>query len=339
MDHAMVRSSHSQRIEHCFRKWIPLDWKYSQPGSFEESVDWKNQRQSSKLAYADLEKDENNQKLIDTVYERANTDMREYWMSFMEMDTGYDGSMDKYVIYSFYTIRNTCAIMIMVNGFQIVVPWYVPFHMTGQSSCCRSFKDRLPLLEFSSAYISLVDMGLIWRLASQHLMIVMVRHEVGQTTYGGITLGKCDCWFTQGAITTTTITLTNNSYTIFTSIKDDKHERGAATQTNPPTVYSKEEEKLTLHPSHFKWIMLRLENKVWLQRLFKASAYLQKAELIYCEGNVAKNLTSGRGGNDFSFQQIEADTIILNAYPKLEGPYNGRVIIDSEDTNMYVQAA
>ena len=35
--------------------------------------------------YADLETDQNIQKLVDAVYERANTDMGEYWMSFMEM--------------------------------------------------------------------------------------------------------------------------------------------------------------------------------------------------------------------------------------------------------------
>ena len=36
-------------------------------------------------AYADLETDQNIQKLVDAFYERANTDMSEYWMSFMEM--------------------------------------------------------------------------------------------------------------------------------------------------------------------------------------------------------------------------------------------------------------
>ena len=35
--------------------------------------------------YADLETNQNIQKLVDAVYERANTDMGEYWMSFMEM--------------------------------------------------------------------------------------------------------------------------------------------------------------------------------------------------------------------------------------------------------------
>ena len=36
-------------------------------------------------AYADLKIDENIQNLVDVIYERTNTDMGEYWMSFMEM--------------------------------------------------------------------------------------------------------------------------------------------------------------------------------------------------------------------------------------------------------------
>ena len=55
--------------------------------------------------YADLEIDENIQKLVDTVYERANTDMGENWMSFMEIsdillqnvDACYVGNLDEYL--------------------------------------------------------------------------------------------------------------------------------------------------------------------------------------------------------------------------------------------------
>ena len=63
--------------------------------------------------------------------------------------------------------------------------------------------------------------------------------------------------------------------------------------------------------------MLKLENRVRLQTLLrhrlKVTAYLQQAELIYCEGDVVENLTSGRKKNDFAFQEVEADTMILSA--------------------------
>ena len=63
-------------------------------------------------AYADLEMDQNIQKLVDAVYERANTDMGEYWMSFMEMsnillqnvDTCHVGHLDEY-------LSSTCAML------------------------------------------------------------------------------------------------------------------------------------------------------------------------------------------------------------------------------------
>ena len=66
---------------------------------------------------------------------------------------------------------------------------------------------------------------------------------------------------------------------------------------------------------------------------------MQQAKLIYCERNVAENLTSGRQENDFTFQQVEADTMILSIYAKLRESYNGTVIIHSEYTYVHVQAA
>ena len=66
---------------------------------------------------------------------------------------------------------------------------------------------------------------------------------------------------------------------------------------------------------------------------------MQQAKLIYCEGDVAEDLTSGRQENNFAFQQAEADPMILSAYAKLREFCNGTVIIDSEDTDGYVQAA
>ena len=89
--------------------------------------------------------------------------------------------------------------------------------------------------------------------------------------------------------------------------------------------------------------MLELENKVQLRKLlkhrFKATAHLQQAKLINCKGDVAENLTNNREENDFTFQQAEADTVILSVYAKLRKSYNGIVIIDSEDSDVYVRAA
>ena len=86
--------------------------------------------------------------------------------------------------------------------------------------------------------------------------------------------------------------------------------------------------------------MLKLENlQKLLMHRFKATAHVQQAKLIYCERDVAEDLTTGRQENDFAFQQVEPDTMILSAFAKLRESYNGRVNIDSEDADVYVQAA
>ena len=82
-----------------------------------------------------------------------------------------------------------------------------------------------------------------------------------------------------------------------------------------------------------------MENKVKLKKLLKETAHLQQTEFIYCEGHVSKSFTSRKDENDFAFQQVEADTMILSTYAKLREYYNGTVIINSEDTDLYVQGA
>ena len=63
-------------------------------------------------AYTYLETDQNIQKLVNAVYERANTDMGENWMSFMEMsnillqnvDACHVGNLGEYLSF-------TCAML------------------------------------------------------------------------------------------------------------------------------------------------------------------------------------------------------------------------------------
>ena len=161
---------------------------------------------------------------------------------------------------------------------------------------------------------------------------------MGQTTYGVITSVECARWFTQSTINATIIILINNNYTFLISMKDGKPELWAATHINLPKIYPKYAE-LFPTPSQFKWTMLKSENKVWLLKLlkhrFKATAHIQRAELIYCERDVAENLTSRIEENDFDFQQVKTNRMILSAYTKLWESCNGTVIINSEDTDVY----
>ena len=85
-------------------------------------------------------------------------------------------------------------------------------------------------------------------------------------------------------------------------------------------------------------------NKVRLQQLVKEHMKTQVSRLsgsiIYCEGEMSTNLRTGAAGVYFVFKHPEADTMLLCAYAKLRAEnYKDVVVLDSEDTDVYVQAA
>lgn len=65
-----------------------------------------------------------------------------------------------------------------------------------------------------------------------------------------------------------------------------------------------------------------------------------RTNVIYCEGETSTNLSTGIASQDYIFRQPEADTMLFSAYAKLRAEnYIGAVVLDSEDTDVYVQAA
>ena len=96
--------------------------------------------------------------------------------------------------------------------------------------------------------------------------------------------------------------------------------------------------------AEFNQLMVNSENKVRLQKLLKEHLIEQvcrvQGDVIYCEGEMSTNLTTGMASRDYVFKHPEADTIMLSAYAKLRnGGYTGPVVLDCEDTDVYVQAA
>ena len=90
--------------------------------------------------------------------------------------------------------------------------------------------------------------------------------------------------------------------------------------------------------------MVNSGNKVRLQKLLKehlkAHVGQVQGSIIYCEGDTSTNLSTGFVSGDYVFKHPEADTMLLSAYAKLRsGDYTGVVVLDSEDTDVYVQAA
>ena len=63
-------------------------------------------------------------------------------------------------------------------------------------------------------------------------------------------------------------------------------------------------------------------------------------DIIYCEGETSTNLSTGVANGDYIFRHPEADTMLLSAYAKVRASkYTGPVVLDCEDTDVYVQAA
>ena len=65
-----------------------------------------------------------------------------------------------------------------------------------------------------------------------------------------------------------------------------------------------------------------------------------KQEIFYSVGEECVSLSSAIVRNDLAFKQCEADTIMLSIYAVLRSAgYNDPVVIDTEDTDVFVQAA
>ena len=85
-------------------------------------------------------------------------------------------------------------------------------------------------------------------------------------------------------------------------------------------------------------------NKVRVQKLVKEHMKTLvsrfRGSIIYCEGETSTNLNTDVASTDFGFKHVEADTMLLSAYAKLMAENNKEVVIlDSEDTDVYLQAA
>ena len=129
-------------------------------------------------------------------------------------------------------------------------------------------------------------------------------------------------------------------YNLEFSIKDD--ERRAAKYQHLPNVFPRPED---IFPGsvEFNKFMLNSANKVRLQKIVKGHLkkclYNSKMTIMYCDGETT-NMSIDQVNTCFIFRQIEADTILLSIYTRLwDNGHTEVAVIDSEDTDVYVQAA
>lgn len=190
-------------------------------------------------------------------------------------------------------------------------------------------------------YTSLIDMGLIWRLA---VPTIEDREKRDGTKY---TWGD----YAQKMVNTIKsrhpnaerIICVNDSYDQDYSIKDSER---ILRQKQMPTknVFMKAENKFP-SSKDFHALLGKPDNKIrlqaFLQEEFQKVALTIRTEIVYCVvGSYARNLTTGEDLPELLCFQAEADTAIFTMYSALRSDgYKAAVILDTEDTDNYVQAA
>ena len=199
-----------------------------------------------------------------------------------------------------------------------------------------------PVLEKPHDFISIVDMGLIWRLATPNSEDRETRKRDGSEYRWNDYLDKILSIIISRHTNARKIILVNDRYDLPFSIKDDEHDRRASKHGHIPAVYPKPEDNFP-GAAEFNKVMTSSPNKVRLQGLVKEHIKTQAnrvpCEMIYCVGQRSTNLSNGMDDTDFVFQHTEADTMLISACAKIRASDSQiAVVLDSEDTDVYVQA-
>ena len=156
-------------------------------------------------------------------------------------------------------------------------------------------------------YTSIIDMGLIWRLAAP---TNEDREKGDGTKYTWRDFAE--------KVVQSVLTISN----VFMKLEDKF-----------PAI--KDFHALLGNPSN------KIRLQAFLETAFQATASTTNIEIIYSVvGGSAKNLTTGKTVPEFECYHAEADTAIFTIYIALRSDgYMEAVIIDTEDTDNYVQAA
>jgi hypothetical protein len=153
-----------------------------------------------------------------------------------------------------------------------------------------------PITEKPQNHISLLDMGLIWRLATPTSEDREAVKRDGSQYHWNDYLDKiCNIALSRHT-DAGLIFLVNDRYDLPFSIKDDEHERRAAKYHHIHNVFPKPED---IFPGavEFNKLMVKSANKVRLQKLVmeQMKAHLDEVEgsIVYCNGEEAINLSTG----------------------------------------------
>ena len=165
-----------------------------------------------------------------------------------------------------------CLSLFNVNG---------SMHKSCKSKILQKFMLE-PVLENPHNYISLIDMGLIWHLATPtHDDRESKKRDGSQYRWNDYLDKICNIVMsrhTEACI----IFLVNDMYDLQYSIKDDEHELRAATFHSIPNVFPKPTDPFP-GATEFKKIMMNSSNKVRIQKLVKENMKIcQKGKKYHC---------------------------------------------------------
>ena len=230
-------------------------------------------------------------------------------------------------------VTEECLSMFNVDG---------SLRKTCKSKLLQLFSMEL-VTEIPQGYISLVDMGLIWRLATPTPEDREAKRRDGSEYRGVDYLGKIFVIITSRHADSHIIILVNDRYDIPFNIKDDEHDQRAAEYPYIANVFPKLD---YIFPTtvEFNKVMVNSTNKVRLQKILLKHIKPRVAQLacgvLSSEGERVTNMNTYMATGDYRFKHPEADTMLLSIYAKLRtANYTNTVVLDSEDTNVYVQAA
>lgn len=229
-----------------------------------------------------------------------------------------------------HRVVEECVAMFNSNG---------TYRKTQKSKLIR--KLHLQSIDLQESYIALIDMGMVWRMATPS---AEDRQKQDATSYKWSDYAhKVSSIILARHANAHCIFCVNDPYDTAYSVKDDERAMRVQGRVHVPNVFMKLNDPFP-SAKEFKTFLCSASNKGHLQKLIRSylTDLAQKidVEIFYSVGSHCTNLSTQQHMENYSFEQSEADTILFSTYTVLrESGYNGPVVIDVADTDAYVAAA
>ncbi|KAI4816806.1 hypothetical protein KUCAC02_009112 [Chaenocephalus aceratus] len=202
-------------------------------------------------------------------------------------------------------------------------------------------KLSLESVDLQESYIALVDMGMIWRMATPSAEDR--RTQDGNPYKWSDYVHKLSSIILARHHNAHRIICVNDPYDTAYSTKDDERDLRVQGNTHVPNTYMKLGDAFPT-ARMFKTLLCSSSNKGQLQKMI--CSYLTDlaqsvdVEIVYSVGSHCTNLSTQQPMQNYSFDQSDADTVLFSTYVVLrESGYSGPVVIDATDTDVYVAAA